>query len=743
MSPVFQLVSDFEPRGDQGEAIRQLVEGFRGERGDRAVENGPGEPGAQVLLGVTGSGKTYTMANLIAALGRPTLVLSHNKTLAAQLFGELRSFFPRNAVEYFISYYDYYQPEAYLPASDTYIEKDASINEEIDRLRLKATSSLLERRDVVIVASVSAIFGLGNPEEYKRSLAFVRQGEALDRREFLRRLVDIHYVRAGMELERGTFRVLGDVIEVHPAYEEQAIRIDTFGDEVERICVIDPLTGDVRAEKPAAAVYPAKHFVTSQPGVEAAVESIERELEDRLQELQERGMLLEAHRLRQRTRFDIEMMLEIGYCSGIENYSRHLDGRPAGSRPACLLDYFPEDLLVIVDESHVTIPQLRAMYRGDRHRKETLVEHGFRLPSALDNRPLFFEEFERLCPDTLYLSATPGDYELERCGGEYVEQLIRPTGLLDPEIDVRATDGQVEDLASEIRERAQRGERVLVTTLTKRMAEDLSAYFARQGIRVRYLHSDIESLRRVELLRDLRMGAYDTLVGVNLLREGLDLPEVSLVAVLDADKEGFLRSARSLFQIVGRAARNERGRVIFYADRVSPAMDQVLRETERRRKIQDEYNREHGITPRTVHKTKEEILAATSLLDEAREIEQYSRAGDAASRTADDAALYAGNALESEDLEFLERLMEEAAARLDFELAAEIRDRIRSLEASAGGVPGAGESAGDEESATIPGKAARQSESRAQRKNHSRRAAGRNKQRLIRQRKDKQSRINQ
>jgi excinuclease ABC subunit B len=701
----FRLISDFQPCGDQGEAIRQLVEGFAG--------TNPGAARSQVLLGVTGSGKTYTVAQLVARLDRPTLVLSHNKTLAAQLYGEFKGFFPHNAVEFFISYYDYYQPEAYLPGSDTYIEKDSSINAEIDRLRLKATSSLIERRDVLIVASVSAIYGLGNPEEYRKGLVVVRAGEEIDRRDLLRRLVDIHYTRAGAALERGTFRVNGDVLEIQPAYEETAIRLDTFGDVLERVQIIDPLTGKVLGEKSGAAIYPAKHFVTDQPGLERAAASIEAELEERAAELEAKGKVLEAHRLRQRTRFDLEMMQEIGYCSGIENYSRHLDGRAPGSRPACLLDYFPDDLLVVVDESHVTLPQLRAMYRGDRMRKETLVDYGFRLPCALDNRPLTFDEFEGLAPDLLYVSATPGDYELQRCGGVVVEQLIRPTGLLDPRIEVRGTEGQIEDLAEEIAATTGAGDRVLVTTLTKRMAEDLATFLGRRGVRVRYLHSDIESLRRVELVRDLRLGVYDVLVGVNLLREGLDLPEVALVAVLDANKEGFLRSARSLFQIVGRAARHERGRVLFYADSTSPAMAQVLEETRRRRELQATWNDAHGMVPRSVRKSAEEIRATTTVLDEARRIEEYTRGAGAARKVAEEAALYAA-AEESRDPAFLRTLMEEAAARLDFERAAQLRDRVRSLEDGNGM---------DGEAGDAP--AGRQSESRLQAKKRGKQDASR------------------
>jgi len=710
MSESFTLVSDFAPCGDQGDAIAQLVQGFNG-------EPGLGAHRSQVLLGVTGSGKTFTVAQTIARLNRPTLVLSHNKTLAAQLYGEFKGFFPRNAVEFFISYYDYYQPEAYLPASDTYIEKDSAINAEIDRLRLKATSSLIERRDVVIVASVSAIYGLGNPEEYRKGLVVLRRGQRIERRELLRRLVDIHYTRAAMSLERGTFRVNGDVLEIQPAYEETALRVDTYGDEIERIQIIKPLTGEVVGEKNGAAIYPAKHFVTDQPGLERAAATIEAELEERLARLEGLGKSVEAHRLRQRTRFDLEMMREIGYCSGIENYSRHLDGRAPHTRPSCLLDYFPEDLLVVVDESHVTLPQLRAMFRGDRMRKETLVEHGFRLPSALDNRPLTFDEFEELARDLLYVSATPGDYELERSGGVYVEQLIRPTGLLDPQIEQRPVEGQVEDLAAEIRLCTERGDRVLVTTLTKRMAEDLAAFLGRRGIRVRYLHSDIESMRRVELLRDLRLGVYDVLVGVNLLREGRDLPEVSLVAVLDADKEGFLRSARSLFQITGRAARHQEGRVIFYADTVSPAMAIVMAETARRRGVQAAWNEEHGVTPRSVVKTAAEIRATTTVLDEARRIGEYEREGGPR-KAAESAALYAQELEECRDRELLTLLMEEAAGRLDFEEAARLRDRLRALEAEEGPAPVTLDASG------------RQSETRLQAKTRGRQEAARAMRRL-------------
>jgi excinuclease ABC subunit B len=680
---IFQLNSSFSPCGDQGQAIQQLCEGFQPARVVPDAGSFRSYPHkdhrAQTLLGVTGSGKTFTMAHVIQELERPTLILSHNKTLAAQLYGEFKAFFPQNAVEFFISYYDYYQPEAYLPSSDTFIEKDASINEEIDRLRLKATSSLLERRDVVIVASVSAIYGLGNPKEYYKGLVMIKRGDRLQRHDFLRSLVDIHYLRAGMQLERGTFRVRGDVIEVHLAYEEVAIRIETFGDEVDCITVIDPKTGTRLYEKEAAAIYPARHFVLDRPGVDRALKSIKVELDERLDQLTASDRALEAQRLKQRANFDIEMIQELGYCSGIENYSRHLDGREAGTRPACLLDYFPDDLLVILDESHVTLPQLRAMYRGDQARKDSLVEHGFRLPSARDNRPLTFEEFEDLTPDLLFVSATPSDYEIEQSGGEYVEQLIRPTGLLDPVIECRPTDGQVEDLIEEIQKRAKIDERILVTTLTKRMAEDLSKHFSQRGIRVRYLHSDVETMKRVALVRDLRLGVFDVLVGVNLLREGLDLPEVSLVAVFDADREGFLRSARSLFQIAGRASRNSAGRVIFYADRQSGAMKKVLLETKRRREVQSAHNKEHGIEPLTVRKGKDEILASTSVLDEVKGIEAYSKGGKGSARANETGAPF-GLDFAMDDPAHVKNLMEEAAARMDFERAAELRDRLILLE---------------------------------------------------------------
>lgn len=653
----FKLKTHLRPQGDQEKAIRELTEGlFQGKK-------------YQTLLGVTGSGKTFTIANVIANYGRPTLVISHNKTLAAQLYGEFKNFFPENAVEYFISYFDYYQPEAYIPTTDTYIEKDASINEGIDRLRLKATSALLERDDVIIVASVSCIYGLGSPEDWRDLLLYVERGQQVDRDAILKKLVDIHYTRNDYDFHRGTFRVRGDVIEIFPAYDEQAIRVEMFGDEIEAIYTIDPLTGEIIADLPRLAVYPAKHYVTTRPRIEQAVESIRQELKERLAELREQGKLLEAQRLEMRTNYDIEMLLELGYCSGIENYSRHLSGRKPGERPYTLIDYFPKDYLMIIDESHVTIPQIQGMYHGDRSRKETLVEHGFRLPSALDNRPLNFQEFESLINQVIFVSATPADYELEKCGGVVVEQIIRPTGLMDPEIEVRPVKNQIDDLIAEIRKRVAKNERVLVTTLTKRMAEDLTDYLADAGIRVRYLHSEIDAIDRVQILRDLRLGAFDVLVGINLLREGLDLPEVSLVAVLDADKEGFLRSERSLMQIAGRAARNVEGKVILYADHITDSMRRVINETNRRRKIQKKYNEEHGITPQTVYKSIEDVLGATRVADsKTARWEKKSSVELPSERMA-----------REEVIEFLERQMQEAAANLEFERAAELRDEIRRL----------------------------------------------------------------
>jgi excinuclease ABC subunit B len=608
---------------------------------------------------------------VIARVQKPTLVISHNKTLAAQLYGEFRSFFPESAVEYFVSYYDYYQPEAYIPQTDTYIEKDASINDDIDRLRLRATASLLERRDVIIVASVSCIYGLGSPEDFRGLVLYLRAGAEAGRDAMLRRLVDIQYRRNDTVLERGTFRVRGDTVEVWPAYEERALRVSLFGDEVETIREIDPLTGNVTAEIPYTGIYPAKHFVTTSEKLEGALSAIGAELEERHAELLAQGKLLEAQRLSMRTRFDIEMLRETGTCAGIENYSRHLSGRGPGERPLCLLDYFPEDWLVVIDESHVTVPQLRAMYNGDRSRKERLVEYGFRLPSALDNRPLRFEEFEALARQAIFVSATPSEYELEKAGGVVVEQIIRPTGLVDPEIDVRPVASQVDDLLEEARSAIEAGGRMLVTTLTKRMAEDLTEYMTRAGIRVRYLHSDIGALERVEIIRALRTGEFDVLVGVNLLREGLDLPEVSRVAVLDADREGFLRSETSLIQTAGRAARNIDGKVILYAEQPTRSIEAAVRETNRRREAQLRYNEEHGITPRSIRKSVEEVLLATSVADSRRPAE----------REKEEEVAVRPDMTREEILAMLEKEMLAAARLLEFERAASLRDRIFEIRA--------------------------------------------------------------
>src|SRR5436190_3717139 len=653
----FDLRAPFAPAGDQPKAIGELAAGL--ERADRF----------QTLLGVTGSGKTMTVANVVQQFGRPTLVLSHNKTLAAQLYGELKSFFPHNAVEYFISYYDYYQPEAYVPTTDTYIEKDASINEDIDRLRLRATSSLMEREDVVIVATVSAIYGLGDPVSYREQMVTLTKGQRIPRDEILRSLVKIQYSRNDVAFDRATFRVRGDTVEILPAYEEQGVRVEMWGDEIERISKIDPLTGDVIANLEKAAIYPAKHFVTSRPTIQRAVELIRAELSERLNELRTTGKLLEAQRLESRTNFDIEMMLEIGTCAGIENYSRHLSGRAAGERPACLFDYFPEDFLVVVDESHVTLPQVGGMFNGDRARKLTLVEYGFRLPSALDNRPLMFDEFLALTPRAVFVSATPGELELRLSEGVVVEQIIRPTGLVDPEIEVRPVRGQVDDLLNEIRLRERRGERVLVTTLTKRMSEDLTDYLQQVGVRVRYMHSDIDAIERMEIVRGLRLGEFDVLVGINLLREGLDLPEVSLVAILDADQEGFLRSDRSLIQTVGRAARHVEGRAIFYADRITGSMQRCIDETGRRRVVQLAFNTEHGIVPRSVSKSVEQVRFSTRVADARVEKEK---------KVAEPARQYA--VMDHDALtRMLEEQMKEAAANMDFELAATLRDQLFEL----------------------------------------------------------------
>ena len=656
----FELGNAPPPAGDQPRAIRELNAGLR--RGDKY----------QTLLGVTGSGKTMTMAHVVADFGKPTLVLSHNKTLAAQLYGELKTFFPSNAVEFFISYYDYYQPEAYVPSTDTYIAKDSSINDDIERLRLRATSSLMERDDVIIVASVSAIYGLGDPELYKELLVTAQKGETRGRDALLADLVAVQYQRNDVGFERGTFRVRGDTVEVFPAYDEQAVRIEFWGDEIERIAKIDPLTGNVIKPMDRSAIYPATHFVTQRATIERAVSRIRAELAERLAELRAQNKLLEAQRLESRTHFDIDMLMEVGRCAGIENYSRLFSGRQPGERPACLLDYFPDDYLCIIDESHQTLPQLGAMYEGDRSRKQTLVDYGFRLPSALDNRPLRFDEFMNLVPRMVFVSATPGQDELQLSGGVIVEQIIRPTGLVDPTVEIRPVTGQVDDLLSEIRLREKKSERVLVTTLTKRMAEDLTDYLQQHGVRVRYLHSEIDAIERVEIIRGLRLGEFDVLVGINLLREGLDLPEVSLVAVLDADQEGFLRSDRSLIQTVGRAARHLSGRAILYADRVTGSMERALNEMNRRRETQLAYNVEHGITPRSIVKSVGDIRFVTRVADA-----RVAKPGAGEIRRPADAS-------ERETLiRMLEQQMQAAAEELDFELAAVLRDQLLELKADA------------------------------------------------------------
>ncbi len=656
----FKLNSEFTPKGDQPSAIEELVSG---------LENGSKH---QVLLGITGSGKTFTMANVIKELQRPALIISHNKTLAAQLYGEFKQLFPKNAVEYFISYYDYYQPEAYLPVTDTFIEKDMSINEEIDILRLKATSSLMSRKDVVVVSSVSCIYGIGSPDDYKNKVIRLKRGDKIQRRSFLKQLVNIHYSRNDTSFDRSSFRVRGDVIEIHLAYENVGIRIELFGSNIDQIIRFDPLTGEILKEMDSEFIYPGKHFVTDQEAINKITGEIRLELIDRLEELRSMDKLLEAQRLEQRTNFDLEMMMEVGYCSGIENYSRYFSGRKPGERPYTLIDFFPEDFITIIDESHVTLPQIQAMYNGDRSRKEVLVEHGFRLPSALDNRPMKIDEFHANQNQAVYVTATPSHRELDMSKGVVVEQLIRPTGLLDPTVEVRKSHGQIDDLIGEINKRSSKNERTLVTTLTKRMAEDLSEYLRGVNLRVRYLHSEIDTLERVQILRDLRLGEFDVLVGINLLREGLDLPEVSLVAVIDADKEGFLRSKSSLMQVSGRAARHINGHVILYADRISDAMDYLIKESSRRRKIQKKYNKKNNIEPATVQKSTEEILGTTSVADsmsQSDDIKIINKKGDDFSSMDKKLAV-----------DMMRQEMIESAENLEFERAAKLRDEIDKLE---------------------------------------------------------------
>ena len=661
----FNLISEFQPSGDQPQAIKALVSSLK--------ENTK----HQTLLGITGSGKTFTIANVIQKLQRPTLIISHNKTLAAQLYGEFKQLFPHNAVEFFISYYDYYQPEAYLPVTDTFIEKDMSINEEIDILRLKATSSLIARKDVIVVSSVSCIYGIGSPAEYQDKVIQVQKSLNINRKKFFRRLVNIHYNRNDAVFERGTFRVRGDIIEIYLAYEDIGVRLEMFGDIIDSISRFNPLTGEVLKEMANEYIYPAKHFVTDQQTVKNIVGDIRVELIQRLETLRSNGDLLEAQRLEQRTNFDLEMMLEVGYCSGIENYSRYFSDREPGDRPYTLIDFFPSDFLTIIDESHVTLPQIKGMYNGDRSRKEVLVEHGFRLPSALDNRPLQINEFLPLQNQIVHVSATPGDKELELCGGEIIEQIIRPTGLLDPKVEVRKTEGQIDDIIGEVRERANKNERTLITTLTKRMSEDLCDYLRGVNLRVRYLHSDIDSLERVKILRDLRLGEFDILVGINLLREGLDLPEVSLVVVLDADKQGFLRSHTSLMQVAGRAARHQDGRVILYADKISDAMKYLIGETQRRRKIQGKYNEKKGITPSTISKSIENILSSTSVADSIQDDNNIiaNRKGDDFSKMDKKLAV-----------DMMRKEMIEASENLEFEKAAKLRDEIKKLEKELEGI---------------------------------------------------------
>lgn len=653
----FELVSKYQPTGDQPQAIDELTTGIK--NGEKA----------QILLGATGTGKTFTISNVIKNVNKPTLVLAHNKTLAGQLYGEFKEFFPNNAVEYFVSYYDYYQPEAYVPSSDTYIEKDSSINDEIDKLRHSATSSLLERNDVIVVASVSSIFGLGDPSEYKAHTISLRVGQEIERDRLLGQLVDIQFERNDIDFQRGRFRVRGDVVEIFPAsHDERALRVEFFGDEIDRIREVDPLTGEILGDRDHVAIFPATHFMTNEERMEEAVSGIEKELKDRTAELKADNKLLEAQRLEQRTTYDVEMLKEMGYCSGIENYSRHMDGRKPGEPPFTLLDFFPKDFLIVVDESHVTMPQVRGMYNGDRSRKQMLVDYGFRLPSALDNRPLKLAEFEKHVNQIVYMSATPGPYEHEQTD-DVVEQIIRPTGLLDPEVEVRKTEGQMEDLVAEINKRVERKERVFVTTLTKKMAEDLSDYFKELGIKVKYLHSDIKTLERTEIIRDLRLGKFDVLVGINLLREGIDVPEVSLIAILDADKEGFLRNERSLIQTIGRAARNEHGHVILYADNVTDSMQRAMDETQRRREIQQKYNKDHGIIPQTI---KKDIRASISGVLPVNDKKKESEGVDFSNMKKSD---------QKEMIESLENQMRQASKQLNFEDAATLRDTILELKA--------------------------------------------------------------
>lgn len=666
----FKLTSEFQPMGDQPKAIEQLASNVNA-----------GEPG-QVLLGATGTGKTFTVANLIQKVQKPTLVLSHNKTLAAQLYGEFKQFFPENAVEYFISYYDYYQPEAFIPTSGLYIEKDLSINDEIEKLRLSATSSLLTgRRDVIVIASVSCIYGIGNPEEFGKNVVRLQAGDIISRNQLLFALVDILYSRTEAEFKRGTFRVKGDTVDIFIAYGDFAYRIYFWGDEIEAIQRIDPATGKKISDEKIISIFPANLFVTGKDLLHQAIHEIQDDLVERLDQFEDDRRFLEAKRLKERTEFDMEMMRELGYCSGVENYSRYFDRRQKGQRPFCLLDYFPEDFLMVIDESHVTLPQVRAMWGGDRSRKENLVEYGFRLPSALDNRPLKFDEFESIINQVIYVSATPADYELTLTGGEVVEQIIRPTGLLDPEIDVRPSVNQIDDLLEEIDDRVKKEERVLVTTLTKRMAEELTKFLERAGVKVRYIHSEVKTLDRVEILRELRLGIFDVLVGVNLLREGLDLPEVSLVAILDADKEGFLRNQRSLIQTIGRAARNENGRVIMYADTVTDSMRKAIDETNRRRSIQMAYNEEHGIVPTTVKKSKEAIMSQTGVADSKKGAKNYYVEADGTSIAADPVVAYMEKPALEKMIQKTQKTMEKAAKELDFIEAARLRDELNELKA--------------------------------------------------------------